>query len=89
MKSLLYIASVGIAASLSILSGCAEWRARQEAAAAAQAQAIGANDDATCRSYGASPGSPAYVQCRMNISNQRAAGDMQTRALIGAYLLTH
>ena len=31
------------------------------------------NDDATCRSYGVAPGSPGYVQCRMNLENNRAA----------------
>jgi len=38
----------------------------------AQARAIAANDDAACRSAGAKPGTPAYVQCRENRSNQRA-----------------
>jgi hypothetical protein len=28
-------------------------------------------DDAQCRSYGAAPGSPPYIQCRMNLDNQR------------------
>src|SRR5262245_35093089 len=56
--------------------------------AQAQAAAIAANDDAKCRSYGAEPGSPSYVQCRMNLDNQRAALAIQTngiatQALIG------
>ena len=29
-------------------------------------------DDATCKSYGAKFGSPAYVQCRIQLSSQRA-----------------
>jgi len=34
---------------------------------------IAANDDAACRSAGAKPGTPAYVKCRENRSNQRVA----------------
>jgi len=37
-----------------------------------QARAIAADDDAACRSAGVKPGTPAYVQCRENRSNQRA-----------------
>src|SRR5262245_66032483 len=33
---------------------------------------IAASDDAACRSAGAKPGTPAYVQCRENRSKQRA-----------------
>jgi hypothetical protein len=32
-----------------------------------------AADDRQCQSYGVQPGSPAYVQCRMNLDNNRAA----------------
>jgi hypothetical protein len=39
--------------------------------------------------YGAKPGSDAYVSCRMNIDNQRAAADNVNRAIVGQYLLTH
>ena len=45
-------------------------------------QAVAANDDAQCQSYGAAPGSPSYVQCRMNIDNQRA----QMRTAIASQL---
>jgi hypothetical protein len=31
-----------------------------------------AADDTQCRSYGTKPGDPAYVQCRMNLDNNRA-----------------
>jgi hypothetical protein len=55
-----------------VLAGCAEYEARRQQEQAAQAQAVAANDDAQCRSYGAQPGSPVYVQCRMNLDNQRA-----------------
>jgi hypothetical protein len=50
---------------------------------------IAANDDARCQGHGAKPGSDAYVSCRMNIDNQRAAADNANRAIVGQYLLTH
>ena len=58
-------------AILSVLTGCAEYQARLAAQRAAQQQAIDQADDATCRSYGAVPGSEVYVACRMNIANNR------------------
>ncbi len=64
-----------LAASIS-LAGCAEYQAEQ----AAQ---IAASDDAQCASYGARPGTDAYIQCRMNLDNQRQAN---RRAVVGAYL---
>jgi hypothetical protein len=38
---------------------------------------IAANDDATCRSAGAKPATPAYVKCRENRSNQRAVAQRE------------
>ena len=29
-------------------------------------------DEATCKSYGVAPGTPAYVQCRMQLDTNRA-----------------
>jgi hypothetical protein len=58
------------------LACCAEYQAEQ----AAQASMA---DDAQCASYGARPGSDAYVQCRMNLDNQRGAN---RRAAVGAFL---
>jgi hypothetical protein len=46
------------------LAGFANHQARQQAEAATQARQIAANDDARCQSYGAKPGSDAYVSCR-------------------------
>ncbi len=48
-----------------------------------QAQAQAVSDDAQCRSYGAAPGSQSYIQCRMNIDNQRA----QMRAAIAGQIV--
>jgi len=61
-----------------MLAGCAEHGPEQ---VAAQAQAQVASDDAQCRSYGALPGSPGYVQCRMNLDNQHAAAVQQTGSI--------
>jgi hypothetical protein len=61
---------LAIIAMAATLSGCAEYQARRDQE---RAQAIAANDDAKCRSYGVEPGSQAYFQCRMNLDNQRAA----------------
>jgi hypothetical protein len=58
-------------------------QANAQAQAQANATAIASNDDAQCRSYGAEPGSPSYIQCRMNLDNQRAANK---RAAISAIL---
>jgi hypothetical protein len=37
--------------------------------------------------YGTQPGSPGYVQCRMNMHNLRAADEQQRRALAVGILL--
>ena len=51
-----------------------------------QAQAQSVSDDAQCQSYGAAPGSPSYIQCRMNLDNQRAQERAQTRAAVAGAL---
>jgi hypothetical protein len=43
-------------------------------AMSACAQQVAANDDATCKSYGAYPGSEAYLRCRLTLSQQHQAG---------------
>jgi hypothetical protein len=73
------------------LSGCMT-AAEQQAAAQAEARAVAAQDDATCRSYGAKPGTNPYIACRMNIANQRAADERQQAAnddaLAAAWILS-
>jgi len=61
-----------IVAAALILGACMTAEEQQ-----AQARAIAANDDAACRSAGAQPGTPAYVQCRENRSNQRAVAQRE------------
>lgn len=65
-------------ALLLLLTSCADFQARMAAqqaanaqAAAVRQQAINDADDAQCSSYGAKPGSDAYVACRMNLANNR------------------
>ncbi len=57
------------------LAGCASEQER--------AQNIAASDDWECKSYGASPGTPAYMQCRMAKDQQR---QQNQAALTAAYL---
>jgi outer membrane biogenesis lipoprotein LolB len=77
-----------VVVALTALAGCAD-QAQQRQQAQAQAAAIAANEDTQCRSYGAQPGSPAYIQCRMNFSNQRAQVDANDRAIAMQYLLNN
>jgi len=62
------------------ICGCAS-REQIEARQAAARAAIDAQDDAKCRSFGATPGSQAYFQCRMTLDQTRtqitAAQDAQ------------
>lgn len=48
----------------------------------ASQQQIAANDDATCQSYGAVPGSNAYIQCRMQRDGIRQQGAEARRTAI-------
>jgi len=61
------------------LAGCATPAQRAQYA---EANLIAQNntDDATCRSYGAVPGSDAYVACRMRLTQIRANEDAQASA---------
>jgi hypothetical protein len=55
------------------LSGCAT-----PEELAAQRARIAAVDDSECRSYGAEPGTPVYVQCRMLKDQQRAQAERES-----------
>ena len=58
--------------ALMLLAGCAQYDATRQANLAAAAQAQTAADDASCRSSGAQPGTPAYDDCRKRWENQHA-----------------
>lgn len=70
-----------------VLAGCGlspEYRARQAAAREAQLAALNDREDATCLGYGVQRGSQPYVNCRMNLANNRAlqgAVDRQAQAV--------
>lgn len=46
-------------------------------------------DDATCKSYGAQPGSDAYVGCRTNLANVRAQQNMANTQAAATDLTDH
>jgi len=68
-------------ASAAALGGCANKPDFARVQAIEQARA--AADDAKCQSYGAKPGEPAYIQCRVALDNQRA----QMRATVAGALV--
>jgi hypothetical protein len=47
--------------------------------AAEQARELEASDDAACRDAGTKPGTPAYTQCREDMSNRRHMSQMAAR----------
>lgn len=56
------------------LSGCGASR-----------QQLAQDDDATCQSYGAAPGTQAYIECRMRRDNTREQGrDMKRAAILAS-----
>ncbi len=59
-------------ATLVSLGACAQYDAARQANLRASAQARTAADDASCRSSGVAPGSPAYRDCRIRLENQHA-----------------
>jgi hypothetical protein len=58
---------------IGLLVGCAQHEAPLERDALDATVAMATNDDEFCRSYGAKPGTQSYVECRLNLSNQRTA----------------
>ncbi len=54
------------------LSGCAAYEQQRRDQAIAQVFAQATADDEQCKGSGNTEGTPMYVQCRMNLDNQRA-----------------
>jgi hypothetical protein len=75
-----------------LLAGCGQFveeqRAHAEFDAAWDATRVAAEDDATCRSTGAEPESPAYKQCRVNVQNERAEVAAHEREIAVQHLLS-
>ena len=82
-RTLIAMAFLAIVAAAISLTGCSYFEEQR----VADFQAIERGDDAQCRSYGAVPGSPAYINCRTLVANQRSAAEAQKDAVVGAYLL--
>jgi hypothetical protein len=57
---------------IGLLPGCARYDAQLEREALDATAAVAINDDEFCRSNGVKPGTPSYVDCRLNLSTQRA-----------------
>jgi hypothetical protein len=57
---------------MGLLPGCAQYEAQLDRDALDATVVMATNDDEFCRSYGAKPGTPIYVDCRLNLSTQRA-----------------
>jgi len=58
---------------LGLLVGCAQYEMQLERDTLDATMAMATTDDEVCRSYGAKPGTPGYVDCRLTLSGQRAA----------------
>lgn len=72
-----------------MFSGCASYEEDRALQRHDQEMNAQHNADIKCQSYGVAPGSPGYVQCRMNLDNQAAADEQQRRALAASILLRH
>ena len=58
---------------IGLLNGCSQYEAPLEREALDATVAMATNDDEFCRNYGAKPGTQSYVDCRLDLSIQRAA----------------
>ena len=67
MPWVLFVMLVGL------LPGCAQFEAQKEREALEAKVTMATNDDELCRAEGAKPGTLSYVDCRLNLSSQRAA----------------
>ena len=57
---------------IGLLNGCSQYEGPLEREALDATVAVATNDDEFCRNYGAKPGTQSYVDCRLNLSIQRA-----------------
>ena len=74
------------------LAGCAMLAAcvppqQQESRAIARQNQVDSQDDSRCRSFGTTPGTDAYTQCRLTLDQRRANAAAQGQALGMQYLM--
>ena len=69
------------------VGGCAEMEAIRQKGLAMQSGPP-RDDDATCQSFGAQPGTPAYINCRTHLVSEERMEDANKRNMVGGYLLT-
>jgi hypothetical protein len=62
-----------------LLLGCTQFEGQNEREALDATVATAVNDDEFCRSSGAEPGTPRYLDCRLDLSRQREAAASTTR----------
>ena len=63
------------------VAGCAEMSQRIATRQAEERAALNVQDDQTCRSYGTTPGTAPYLQCREFVSAQRAVAEARQREI--------
>ena len=63
------------------VAGCAEVSQRIATREAEERAALNTQDDQTCRSYGTTPDTAPYLQCREFVSAQRAAAEARHREI--------
>jgi outer membrane PBP1 activator LpoA protein len=66
-----------------LLAGCATHSPDAEAQAQAQGAAA---DDAKCKSYGLTPGTPEFEKCLSKLADQRAQTETDSRAGVASRL---
>ena len=71
---------------LTSLVGCAQYDETRKVNLAAAAQDQVASDDASCRSSGLQPGSPAYDDCRKRLVNAHASGTRGHQRLLDSMM---
>ena len=68
---------------IGLLNGCSQYEAPLEGEALDATVAMATNDYEFCRKYDSKPGTQSYVDCRLNLSIQRAR-----KTIVSGHLLT-
>lgn len=70
-----------------LLGGCAQMEEIRQQGLAMQSGPP-RDDDAQCQSFGAIPGTPAYINCRTQLASQSNMEDANKRNMVAGYLLS-